>query len=312
MSAQAKLPEQVAVIPVGGETRWDLLTVDTAAHRLYVSHGTRTEIIDLSQNKVLAGIPNTPRVHGIALVPELNRGFISCGGDSSVVVFDLKSDSVIAKVGVQGKNPDVILYEPFTRMIFCFNGGSNNATVIDPQSLKVVGNVALNGKPEFAVSDGAGRVFVNLEDQSKVAVFDPKSFKTLTEWPLTPGEGPSGIAYDPAHHRLFSTCGNQLMVVSDVDSGKVIASLPIGKGTDGAAFDPGTHRAFSSNREGSLTVVGQDGPDKYSVLGNVPTLAGSRTIALDESTHRLYLPAKAAGDSVQVAKEGLKILVLQQ
>lgn len=306
------LPVPTGVIPVGGEARWDLLTVDPAAQRLYVSHATRTEVIDIKANKVLTAIPNTPRVHGIALVPELHRGFISNGGDSSVTIFDLNTDSVITKIDAQGKNPDVIIYEPFTKRVFCFNGRSNNATVIDPQSLKVVGHVDLDGKPEFAVSDDHGRVFVNLEDKNKVAVFDPKSYQTIAEWPLAPGEEPTGIALDKKNHRLFSACGNQLMTVINTQDGKVITTLPIGKGTDGAAFDPGTHHAFSSNREGTLTVIAEESPDKYSVLGNVTTAPGSRTIALDESTHRLFLPAKAAGDSVTVAKEGLKILIFHQ
>jgi len=310
--SQATLPTAVTTIPIGGEARWDLLTVDTTAERLYVSHATQTEVIDLKTNTVLAPIPNTPRVHGIALAPDVQHGFISNGGDSSVTAFDLKTDSVIAKIDVQGRNPDVILYDPFTKMIFCFNGRSNNASVIDPQSLKVVGHVALTGKPEFAISDGAGRVYVNLEDKSTVAVFDPKTYKTVAEWPLEPGKEPSGIALDKKNHRLFSSCSNQLMTVINTQSGKLVASLPIGKGTDGAAFDPGTHHAFSSNRDGTLTVINEESPVKFSVLGNVTTAVGSRTVALDGRTHRLFLPAKAAGDSVTVAKEGMKLLIFQQ
>ncbi|HEY3296680.1 MAG TPA: YncE family protein [bacterium] len=309
---QTTLPSLVTTLPIGGEARWDLLTVDSIAQRLYVSHGTRTEVIDLKTDKVLSPILNTPRVHGIALVPEFQRGFISCGGDSSVVVFDLKTDSVITRVDVQGKNPDVIIYEPLTKNIFCFNGRSNDASVIDPQTLKVVGHVPLSGKPEFAISDGAGRVYVNLEDKSKVMVFDPKTYKAIAEWPLAPGEEPTGIALDGKNHRLFSACGNQLMAVSNTESGKVIATLPIGKGSDGAAFDPVTHRAFSSNREGTLTVIREESPNKFSVEGNVTTMPSARTVALDESTHRLFLPTKAAGDSVTVAKEGLKLLICKQ
>jgi DNA-binding beta-propeller fold protein YncE len=286
--------------------------VDTTAQRVYISHATQTEVIDLKTKEVLAPIQNTPRVHGIALDPDVSRGFISCGGDSTVAVFDLKTDSVITRIKVQGKNPDVIIYEPFTKHIFCFNGGSSNATVIDPQSLATVGNVLLNGKPEFAVSDGQGRIFVNLEDKSMVAVVDPQTFKTLAEWPLAPGEEPSGIALDKKNHRLFSTCHNQLMTVVNTDSGRVIATLPIGKGTDGAAFDAVTHHAFSSNRDGTLTVINEESADKYSVAGNVTTIPGSRTIALDESTHRLFLPSKAEGDSMTVAKEGLKLLIYEQ
>jgi DNA-binding beta-propeller fold protein YncE len=312
VSAQATLPALSGVIPIGGQLHWDLITVDTTAERLYVSHATQTEVLDLKTSTVLTPIPNTPRVHGIALAPDFQRGFISCAGDSSVTVFDLKTDSVIAKIDAQGKNPDVIIYESFTKKVFCCNGRSNDASVIDPQSLKVVGHVALSGKPEFAISDGAGRVFVNLEDKSTVAVFDPKTFKTIAERPLAPGEEPTGIALDKENHRLFSVCGNQLMTVINTDSSKLIATLQIGKGPDGAAYDAGTHRAFSSNRDGTLTVIAEESPDKFSVLGNVTTMQGSRTMALDERTHRLFLPAKATGDSVTVAKEGLKFLVYHQ
>jgi YVTN family beta-propeller protein len=311
-SGQTHLPTLKATIPVGGETRWDLLTVDSAAQRLYVSHGMRTEVIDLKTDKVLAPILNTPRVHGIALAPEQHRGFISCGGDSSVAVFDLKTDSILARISAGGSNPDVIIYEPFTKQILCFNGRSDEASVIDPRTLKVIGKVELGGKPEFAVSDGGGRVYVNLEDKSKVVVFDPKTYKILAEWSLTPGEEPTGIALDKQNHRLFSACGNQNMTVINTDSGKVIATLPIGKGPDGAAFDPATHRAFSSNREGTLTVIREDNPDKFSVEGTVTTMPSARTMALDMSTHRLFLPTKASGDSATVAKEGLKILVYEQ
>ena len=309
---QKATPSLVSTIPIGGAARWDLLTVDTTTERLYVSHATQTEVIDLKNNSVLAPIPTTPRVHGIALVPDLGRGFISNGGDSSVTVFDLKTDSVLMKIDAQGKNPDVIIYEPFTKEVFCFNGRSNDASVIDPQTLKVVGHVALGGKPEFAISDGEGRVFVNLEDKSMVAVVDPKNFQTISEWPLAPGDEPSGIALDTKNHRLFSACGNQYMVVINTDNGQVIAAMPIGKGTDGAAFDPVTHRAFSSNRDGTLTIMDEESPDSFSVIGTLQTSPGSRTMTLDERTHRLILPAKAAGDSATVAKEGLHLLIYQQ
>jgi len=309
---QTQLPSLVTTIPVGGQPRWDLLTVDAAAQRLYISHAMQTEVIDIKENKVLPPILNTPRVHGIAIVPELHRGFISSSGDSSVTVFDLKTDSVITKLDAQGKNPDVIIYDSYSGKVFCFCGRSNNASVIDPRSLKVVGSVALGGKPEFAVSDGKGKIFVNLEDKSKVAVFDSKTYKTITEWPLAPGEEPSGIALDKKNHRLFSACNNQVMTVMNTENGKVVTTLPIGKGTDGAEFDPETHHAFSSNRDGTLTVINEETPDKFSVIGNVTTMQGSRTITLDESTHRLFLPAKAEGDSITVAKEGLKLLIYKQ
>ena len=282
---------------VGGEGGWDILTVDPDTHRLYYGRSTRMQVFDLDSGKVVGEIPGTPGIHGVALAPEFGRGFTSNGRDSSVTVFDLKSLAVIGRIHLDGRNPDAILYEPVTKRIFVFNAGSRSATAIDAATGTIAGNVALDGQPEFAVADGHGKVFVNLEDSSAVAGFDAKSLKVESRWPLVQGEGPSGLALDRVHHRLFSACGNEKMVVLDSRSGKVVATLPIGKGPDGAEFDPGTGLAFSPNGEGTLTVIHEDSADKFSVVGTVTTQRGARTMALDPKTHRVYLAAASYGEA---------------
>jgi DNA-binding beta-propeller fold protein YncE len=282
-------------IAIGGEGGWDYLSADPAAHRLYVSHATRVVVVDTEKNAVLGEIPDTAGVHGIALAPELGRGFISCGRAGTVVIFGLKSLAVIATVKVTGENPDAIVYEPVSRRVFTFNGGSGNATAIDAATGEIAGTVPLGDKPEFAVVDGKGRIYVNLEHTSKLAALDARTLKVESVWPLAPCEEPSGLAIDREHRRLFSVCGNRLMAVSDADSGRVLTTLTTGTGTDGVAFDPASALAFSANGEGTLTVVHEDAPDKFSVLGNIATKRGARTIALDEGTHRLYLPTAQFG-----------------
>jgi DNA-binding beta-propeller fold protein YncE len=310
--ADTHLPTGPTTIPIGGPGGWDCLSVDTVMHRLYVSHGTHVPIIDLDQNKVVGDIPGTPRVHAIAIAPEFGRGFISDGGDTTVTVFDLKTDSVIARVTVTGRNPDLILYDPSSHRVFTFNGGGMNATVIDAQSLKVLGTIPLDGKPEFAVSDYSGRVFVNIEDKSLVAVIDPVAMKVTATWPIAPAEEPSALVIDRAHHRLFTCAQNKLMAVLDTDSGRVITTVPIGTGVDGAAFDPATQMVFSSNGEGTLTVIHEDDPNTFSVLSTLETARGARTMALDERTHRLYLPVGTRPDSTGVAKDDFRVLVYQE
>jgi len=294
--ADAGTYKVVAQYKVGGEGGWDILTVDPDTHRLYYGRGTRMQVFDVDSGKVVGEIPDTPGIHGVALAPGLGRGFTSNGRDSSVTIFDLKTLAVLGRVPV-GRNPDAIIYEPVTKRILVFNAGSRNATAIDAASGTVAGTVALDGRPEFAVADGHGKVFVNLEDSSAVAGFDAKSLKVESRWPLVGGEGPSGIALDRVHHRLFSVCGNEKMVVLDSQTGKVVATLPIGKGPDGAEFDPGTGLAFSPNGEGTLTVIHEDSADKFSVVGTVTTQRGARTMALDPKTHRLYLAAASYGEA---------------
>lgn len=281
--------------PIGGEGGWDYLTVDTAAHRLYISHATHVQVASLDSGAVVGDIPNTPGVHGIALAPDLGRGFISSGRDSSVTVFDLRTLATLSRVNVGARNPDAVVYDPVSRRVFTMNGGSANATAIDAANGTVLGTVPLGGRPEFAVADGRGRIYVNLEDSSAVVSFDTRTLQPAGPWPLAPCQEPTGLAMDRAHRRLFAVCGNGMMAVMDADNGRVIVTLPTGAGTDGAAFDPVTRLAFSSNGEGTLTVVREDGPDRFIALGNVETQRGARTIALDEITHRLYLSTAEFG-----------------
>jgi YVTN family beta-propeller protein len=284
-----------ATIKIGGKGGWDYLTADAAAHRLYVSHATRVVVVDTARNAVVGEIPDTPGVHGIALAPDLGRGFTSNGRSGTVTVFDLKTLKIIATVKVTGENPDAIAYDPTSRRVFTFNGRSDNATAIDAATAQVVGTLPLEGKPEFAVADGAGRMYVNLEDKSAIVAFDARTLKIEGHWPLVPCEEPTGLAMDRAHRRLFAACHNELMAVVDADGGRVITTLPIGRGVDGAAFDPGTGLAFGSNGEGTLSVVREDAPGKFTLLGNVPTKRGARTLALDDATHRIYLSTAQFG-----------------
>jgi DNA-binding beta-propeller fold protein YncE len=293
-------------IAVGGEGGWDYLTVDAAARRLYVSHATHVVVVDLAADSVIGDIPNTPGVHGIAIAADLGRGFVSSGRDSSVTIFDLRTLAIIARVNVGGRNPDAIVYEPVTHRVFTMNGGSANATAIDASSGAVAGMVTLNGRPEFAVADGQGKIFANLEDSSAVVAFDARTLQVVSRWPLAPCEEPSGLAMDRAHRRLFSVCSNRMMAIMDANTGRVITTLPTGSGTDGAAFDPGTGLAFSSNGEGTLTVVREETPDRFSVVDNVQTQRSARTVGLDERTHRVFLSAAEFGTAPSPTPEQLR------
>jgi DNA-binding beta-propeller fold protein YncE len=285
----------VAKIAAGGEGGWDYLIADTASERLYVSRGTHVMVVDLARDSVIGDIPNTPGVHGIALAPALGRGFTSNGRDTTVTIFDLRTLASIAKVKVTGRNPDAIVYDPASGRVFTFNGGGANTTAIDAATGAVVGTIDLGGKPEFAVSDGKGTVYVNIEDKSEVVAFDSKGLTVKHSWPLAPCEEPSGMAMDRARGRLFAVCSNKLMAVLDLATGKVITTLPIGQGVDGSGFDPATGLAFASNGEGTLTVVHEDSPDKFTVVGTVPTQRGARTMTLDQKTHRIYLSTAQFG-----------------
>jgi YVTN family beta-propeller protein len=275
-------------VRLGGEGGWDYLTFDAKGKRLFISRSTHVMVVDADTGAVVGDIPGTEGVHGIALVPDLGKGYTSNGRASTVTVFDLKTLKVLKQIPV-GKNPDAILYDPASRRVFTMNGASRDATAIDAATDTVAGTVALDGRPEFAVSDERGHVFVNLEDKSSVAEFDPKKLSVLARWPIAPGEEPSGLAIDRKHARLFSTGANKTLVVLDALTGKVVATLPIGGGVDAAGFDPETGLAFSSNGEGTLTVIREDSPDKFTVLENVATRRGARTMALDPKTHRVFL-----------------------
>jgi len=277
-------------ISLAGDEKWDYLYSDDQAGRLYVSHGSIVQVVDEAKLEVIGTISGMKGVHGIAIATDLGKGYISSGKDTSVTVFDIKTFKVITRFKVSGLNPDAILYDAFSKKVFTFNGKSNNATVIDPATDKIVATIALTGKPEFAVSDGKGKVYVNLEDVSNIAEINPLTYAVEHVWPLAPGDGPSGLALDNETHRLFSVCNNKLMVVLDAETGKVITTLPIGERTDGAAFDPSLKCAYSSNGDGTLTVVKEGANDSFSVLVTISTQKGARTITVNKLTHHIYLP----------------------
>jgi DNA-binding beta-propeller fold protein YncE len=289
-----KITQRIAIPGTGG---WDYLTVDEAARRLYVSHGTQVEVVDIDSKTLVGTIPNTPGVHGIAIAPELGRGFISNGGASTVTIFDLKTLKKIADVPT-GKKPDAIIYDPATSQVFAFNGDSESATVISAADGKVAGTVPLGGGPEFAVADGKGYVYDNLEDKSQIVKIDARKLTVEARWPVAPCEAPSSMAMDRTNHRLFIGCRSHIMEVIDSESGKVIASLPIGDHVDATAFDEDSRLIFFSNGEGTISVIHQDSPDKYSAVETVKTLPRAKTMALDPKTHLLFLSTAEAGKFV--------------
>ncbi|MEI7660880.1 MAG: YncE family protein [Bacteroidota bacterium] len=276
-------------IHLDGDGGWDYLTMDDATARLYISHGTIVQVLDVNEKKVAGTIPDAKGVHGIALAGDINKGFISNGKDTSVTVFDLKTLQVIIKVKVTGNNPDAVLYDPFSHRVFTFNGRSSNSTVIDAHSNKVIGTIALPGTPEFSVADGTGKIYVNLEDKSQVCMINPITLAVEKTWSVAPGEEPSGLAIDVENHRLFAVCGNKMMIVLDADNGKVVSKLDIGDRVDGVSFDPALKRIYSSNGDGTMTVVQEENKDTFKVLENFPTQKGAKTITINPKTHRLYL-----------------------
>jgi len=280
-------------IKIGGDGSWDYLTIDSAARRLYVSHATHVVVVDVDAAKVVGDIPDTAGVHGIAIAPELNRGYTSNGHADTVTIFDLKTLKPIGEPVKTGDNPDSIRYDAVSGRVFTFNGRSNNLTAIDAKTGNVVGTIPMGGKPEFSVADGKGKVYVNIEDTSEVVEIDTAKATVSKRYSIKPCDGPSGLAIDVKNRRLFSVCGNRMMVVSDPDAGKVIATPAIGAGSDGVAFDPGTGYAISSNGDGTLTIVQQTG-GKYDVLENIATVKGGRTITIDEKTHNVYVPLATA------------------
>lgn len=285
----------VKKVQVGGEGGWDYLTLDAAARRLYVSRGTRVMVFDADTYASVGEIPDTAGVHGIALAPELSRGFTSNGRSNSVTIFDMKTLKTISEVKVTGENPDAILYDPASKRVFAFNGRTANATALDAATGAVAGTIALDGKPEFGVADGKGLSFVNIEDKNEIEVLDGAKLSVVKKFPLAPCEEPSGLAIDREHRRLFAGCHNKMMAVVDADSGKVVATVPIGEGVDANAFDPGTGLAFASCGDGTLTAARAEGSDKYAVAQTIATQQGARTMALDEKTHRIVLVSAQFG-----------------
>jgi YVTN family beta-propeller protein len=279
-----------------GNGGWDCVRFDDASGKLFISHGTMVQVLDVKLGTVVGTVSDLKGVHDIAVATEFNKGFISNGRDTSVTVFNLTDFTTLDKVTVTGVNPDIMLYDSYSKKVFVFNGRTANTTVIDAATNKVTETIPLDGKPEFAVSDGKGKVYVNIEDLSMIKVINTATMKVEKSWSISPGEEPSGLAFDAVNNRLFSVCGNKLLVVSDAENGKVITTLPIGEGSDGTAFDTDLKRIYSSNGEGTLTVVQQVNKDSYKVLETVPTQKSARTIAVDSKMHKIFLPCAEFGE----------------
>jgi hypothetical protein len=308
--AQAQNPSGYNVsqrITLGGEGGWDYLTFDSQARRLYVTRATRVMVVDADSGKQLGEIPNTIGVHGVALAYKAGRGVTSNGRANSATIFDLKTLAAIATVKT-GIKPDAILFDPFSGLVMTCNGGSNSVTLLDPEKAVAVDTIALPGRPETAVSDGKGKVFVNLEDRSQIAVIDVAARKVLASWPLADCEEPTGLSMDIANGRLFSGCHNGTLVVMDAGSGRNVQKLVIGKGVDATAYDKEAGLVFTSNGEGNISVIRQESPDKYSSFANVPTQKGAKTMALDPGKHVVYSVANASVDTT--GKPGVFVLIV--
>ena len=277
-------------IPIGGDEGWDYVTVDSSARRIYVSHGSHVVVLDADKEVVVGDIPDTQGVHGIAIASDEGRGFVSDGRANNVSMFDLKTLKVLGTIKT-GTNPDAIIYDPASKRVFAMDGRSQETTAINAADGSVAGTLALGGKPEFAVADGKGSIFVNIEDKSELVHFDPKKLAVLHRWPMAPCQEPSGLAADWKNHRLFAGCDNKIMAVIDSDTGKVVTTVPIGDGVDANGFDPETSLAFASTGDGNLTVAHEDSPDKFTVVATVPTKKSARTMGLDLKTHKIFLPA---------------------
>jgi YVTN family beta-propeller protein len=274
---------------VEGDGGWDYITFDPAGPRLFIAHATRVDVVDPESGRTIAAIPDTPGVHGIALVPEAGKGFISVGKSDQITVFDLKTLQRVGQIAA-GKKPDAIVYDPGSRRVLVSNGDSSDMTVIDPFTLRSLGNIALGGAPEFIAGDGKGTVWVNLEDRNQTLMLDPGKLAVKRRFSLAGCEEPSSLAMDQQTRRLFIGCGNKVLTVLDADGGRVVAQLPIGEHVDATVFDPERRLAFSSTGDGTITIVREDAPDKFRVAGTIATQRGAKTMALDPKSKRLYLP----------------------
>jgi DNA-binding beta-propeller fold protein YncE len=281
-------------IPIPGTGSWDYVTVDEGNRRLYVSHGTQVEVLNIDSDAIVGKIPDTPGVHGIAIAPDVGRGFVSNGQANTVTIFDLKTLKELGEAKT-GKDPDGIIYDPATHRVFAFNGDSNSTTAINAADGTVAGTVDLGGGPEFAAADGEGHVFNNLEDASKLVELDSQNLKLLNTWPLAPCQRPSSMAMDRPNKRLFIGCRSHVMAVVNAETGQVITTLPIGDHVDATAFDPESKLIFNSNGDGTISVFHQDSPDKYSAVQTVKTVPRAKTMALDPKTHKLFLSTSEGG-----------------
>lgn len=298
----------VKTVSIPGDEGWDYINVDSDARRVYISHGSHVVVMNADTYAVEGDVPDTQGVHGIALAPDLGRGFISAGRANTAVIFDIKSLKTLATVKT-GANPDAIVYDAVTKRVFTLNGRGENTTAINGADGSVAGTLALGGKPEFAVADGKGSIFVNIEDKNELVQFDAQKITETHRWPLAPCKSPSGLAMDLKNRRLFAVCDEKVMAVVNADTGKVVASPAICDGPDAAGFDPATGYAFASCGDGNLTVIHEDSADKFTVVENVPTKRSARTMGLDLKTHNIFLPsaefdAPAAGERRGKMKPG--------
>ncbi len=276
-------------IPVGGTEGWDYVTMDSDARRLYIGRDDHIDVVDVDAGAVVGKVTGLSHVHGIVLAPQLGRGFTSDGESNTSTIVDLKTLKKIGTVAT-GKDPDSFVYDEVTKRVFIMNSAGNDVTAINAIDGKLAGAIPLDGQPEFGVADGKGKIFVNITDKNQVVEFDGKTLQVLHRWSLAPGEGPSGLAIDREHRRLFSVCDNLMMVILDADTGKVIATPAVGAGTDASLFDPDTGNAFASaGGSATLTLIHEDSPDKFSVVDNVATQPGARTMTLDSKTHNVLL-----------------------
>lgn len=279
---------------IGGDGGWDYLTLDPASHHLFITRGDRVIVVDPASGKVLAEIPGFDRAHGVAFVDELGRAFATSGGDSAVRIIDLKTLTVTGKIHT-AVDDDGIIYDPGSKYVFAMNGDAGSVSIIDPRNGTLVANVALSGKPEFGIADGAGHLYVNIEDKGEIDEVDIAAKKVTRHWSMAPCKSPTGLAIDAAHHRLFSGCRSGVMAISDAVAGKLVTTIAIGQGVDATRFDPATQLAFASCGDGTITVIHEDAPDKYTVVQTVKTMEGARTMELDPATHTLYTASAEFG-----------------
>ena len=293
-------------INVTGNEGWDYLSVDNVNQHLFVSHGSVVNVIDLKTDQTIATIPDTKGVHGIAIANDLNKAFISDGKDNAVTVVNLKTFELIEKIKIEGQRPDAILYDQFSHYVLTYNAKSSDATVIDANTNKVVKTIPLGGKPEFSVTNTKGLIYVNIEDKNQIKTIDTKTLEVVNTWSIAPGDEPSGLALDIQNNILFSVCGNQMMIIVDASTGKIIQTVPIGDGCDGVTFDAKKKMIFSSNGEGTITAVKEESNTKFSVVQTITTQRGARTITINPTTGQLFTPTAEFGAKPEPTSENPK------
>ena len=294
----AQQPEKIHLLNtfhIASSGGWDYIAVQPNSNKLFVSHGGQVNILDKTTGDSLGIILNTTGVHGIAFIPSLNKGYTSNGRLNNVTVFDLKTNAILSQIAT-GQNPDAIFYDDFSKKIITCNGRSNDLSIIDPATEKVVATIPVGGKPETAVSNNAGKIFVNVEDKNEIVTVDITKNIVEKHWSILPGEAPTGLAYDANTKRLFAGCGdNKLLIIINAETGAIVDKLPIGAGCDGVGYDAEQKLIYTSNGEGTMTVIKEVSKDKFVIVATIPTKRSARTIAVDESTHKIYLPAADLG-----------------